>query len=228
MNHIDLFMPKPIPVPTEEYCALQQTMTQLGNLTPGGAIPLDLKPLTAFLQITPVAMAGGLVNRGMLRRMLDFARQVTTTTNFIPWVNLHDVVGQWKPWAEARCTGSANDDIDSASLSVDRATSFLPALASKHTDLSRRSYPTELPPEFSAWCVYSERMGYCVFAVPQESKVTALDAHEGVSFCRLLPVKLVLSGNWNLRNGFITACVASTEEVKRELVDEWLEYEKGD
>ncbi|CAH7343621.1 conserved hypothetical protein [Vibrio chagasii] len=225
MNHVDLFLPKPIPIPELELDALQQTMIQLSNLVPGAAIPGDLKPFTAFLEVTPVALAGGFVNRGMLRRMLDFACQVSTNTNFIPWINLQSVVSHWQPWAEARYTGSAKDEIDSASLSVERATCLLPILAREHVGLSRKKYHTELPPAFSAWCVYSESLGYCVFAIPQESNVAALGVNEGVSLCKLLPVKSVLSGDWHLRDGFVTACGMSVYEM---LTDEWLEYEKGD
>lgn len=225
MNYVDLFMPKPIPIPELELDALQKTMIQLSNLVPGAAIPGDLKPFTAFLEVTPVALAGGFVNRGMLRRMRDFARQVSTNTNFIPWINLQSVVSQWEPWVEARYTGSAKDDIDCASLSVERATCLLPILAREHVGLSRKKYHTELPPAFLAWCVYSETLGYCVFAIPQESNVAALVANEGVSLCKLLPVKSVLSGDWHLRDGFVTACGMSVDEM---LADEWLEYEKGD
>lgn len=224
MNHVDLFMPKPILIPELELDALQKTMIQLSNLVPGAAIPVDLKPFTAFLEVTPVALAGGFVNRGMLRHMLDFARQVSTTKNFIPWINLQSVVSQWQPWVEARYTGSVKDDIDCASLSVERATRLLPMLAREHVGLSRKKYHTELPPAFSAWCVYSETLGYCVFAIPQESNVAALGVSEGVSLCKLLPMKSVLSGDWHLRNGFVMACGVGVDGM---LADEWLEYEKG-
>ncbi|MDW2320221.1 hypothetical protein R7127_08000 [Vibrio sp. 1159] len=204
MNHVNLFMPKPIPVPSAELEALQATMNHLQHLSPNASLPDNKQALTNFLETTPIIFAGGYSNRGMLTAIIPFGRQVMASRNFIPWLNMQETVSTWLTWAEKRRDGMFNDEIDEQSLCVDRATKEMPILAAQHQGLKRVLYPEELPIPLATWCVHSEAKGYCVFAMHESEVVTNIEAFKYASTdCELIPVKAVLHCGYIIRDGVI-------------------------
>ncbi|MDF4284577.1 hypothetical protein P3436_19835 [Vibrio parahaemolyticus] len=204
MNHLNLFMPKLIPVPNAELEAIQETMNHLQHLSHNTSIPDGKKALTDFLETTPILLAGGCANRGMLSTMIPFAHQVKASKNFIPWLNIQETVNAWLSWAEKRRDGLYNDDIDEQSLCVDRATKQMPVFAAQHKGLKRVIYPEDLPIQLATWCVHSEQKGYCVFAVNESSVVANLEVFKYTSVnCDLIPVKALLNSGYVIRDGII-------------------------
>ncbi|NMS52786.1 hypothetical protein, partial [Vibrio parahaemolyticus] len=118
-------------------------MNHWQHLRHNTSIPNGKQALTDFLETTPILLAGGFANRGMLNTMIPFAHQVKASTNFIPWLNIQDTVNAWLSWAEKRRDGLYNDDIDEQSLCVDRATKQMPVFAVQHKGLKRVIYPED-------------------------------------------------------------------------------------
>lgn len=201
-------------------------MEQLRNLIPSSIPDEHRNDLTAFLEIAPYILMTGFSNRGMLRPLVAFGQQVKSESNFIPWLKLHPHVSLWLPWAETRLSGELGDYIDKAALSVELAIQMLPVLAKHHPDVKRRDYHKDVPPEFSAWCVYSEKHGFSVFAIPSTCNVSVLSPVDAVNYIELLPVKAVLAGGWCLQSGLLK--YKGDLDVDAIRSDEWLEYEKGD
>lgn len=225
MNYLDCLMPRPIPAGKSELEALVSTMEQIRNLIPNTIPNEHRKNFTAFLEVAPYILMTGYANRGMLRPLVAFGQEINSESNFIPWLNLQPLVSLWLPWGEARLNGEFGDYIDHAALSVELAVQILPVLAIQHPDVVRRDYP-DIPPEFSAWCVYSEKRGFCVFAIPSSCNISVLSHADAVSHIELLPVKAVLAGGWCLKGGLLKC--KGYVDIEAMLKDEWFEYEKGD
>ncbi|UMM06604.1 hypothetical protein MKR81_27025 (plasmid) [Vibrio campbellii] len=226
MNYIDCLMPKPVPAGKSELEALVSTMEQMRNLIPNTIPDKHRNDLTAFLEVAPYILMTGFANRGMLRTLVAFGQQVNSESNFIPWLNLQPYVSLWLPWAETRLSGELGDYIDKAASSVELAVQMLPVLATDYPDVKRRDYHNEVPPEFAAWCVYSEKLGFCVFAIPSTCNIRVLSHVDAVNHIELLPVKAVLAAGWGLQGGFLK-CKGELD-VEAMQSDKWLEYEKGD
>lgn len=203
MPSIDCFMPKPIPVPATELHALVDTMEGLRSLVPGTIPAEESKNLSGFIEAAQIAVQGGYVNRGMLGLFVPFGQQVMEDNQFIPWVKLHTSVAVWLPWAEFRLIGGFLDDIDEAALAVERATEKLPILAESYVGLKRLNYHEDLEPSVSAWCVYDQKLGFCIFAMRESQDVIALGKSRELGQLELLPVKAVLELGWCLRKGYI-------------------------
>ena len=218
---LDIFMPKPIPVPLAVLEALSSTMANMRVFAHDSAQQSPhIAEITAFLEVTPILIIGEVANRAMLAPLVAFGKTSKQRERAIPWAYIKEFNSIWLPWAEDRYKGVLGDNIDNFSLSVEMATQFLPKLAVLHSGIKRTIYYIELEPQFLAWTAYSEKIGHCVFVVDNKqtdllpNKITEMDF-------QLRPIKEVLSAGWELNRGFI-----ATERFKGSAQEKWVEKDQ--
>lgn len=120
--------------------------------------------------------------------------------------------------ARARETITVHRPSGDTGLPEGRAARLMTAACETETVVPGRPYPHPLPSELAPWHVYIEEAGHCV-AVAVEGEYRR--KRNPSKYMRLVPVRMLLSREWTVRDGVVVAPFAYSIMGSQPMIEEW-------